>query len=237
LLLFGKIRIAKRLLGFTCFLLLAIALLPLGNLLLYPLESRFETNPQLPETIDGIVVLSGAENPYLSALWNQVELGPAAERDVAFLALARQYPQARLVFTGGTGSMIRPEYKGADVARELFAQQGLDLARVSFERESRNTHENAVLTRQLVQPGENENWLLITTAWHMPRSVGIFCKQQWPVIPYPVDHYTPRGQLLSVDLDLSGHLRDLVIGVKEWVGLVAYYLTGKTTALLPASCR
>ncbi len=236
LLVFGKIRIAKWLLGSTCLLLVTIALLPLGDLLLYPLESRFETNPRLPEKVDGIVVLGGAENPYLSALWDQVELGPAAERDLAFLALARQYPYAKLVFTGGSSSLIRPQYKGADVARRLFAQQGLDLARVSFERESRNTYENALFTKQLVEPGENENWLLVTTAWHMPRSVGVFCKQQWPVIPYPVDHYTSPGHLISVELSLAGHLRNLKIGIKEWFGLIAYHLTDKTSAVLPSEC-
>jgi uncharacterized SAM-binding protein YcdF (DUF218 family) len=232
----GKDRIGKRLLGTSCVLLLIVALFPLHLLLLHPLETRFETNPSLPETIDGIIVLSGAEDPFLSSLWNQVEVGGAAERNLAFMALARQYPEAKLVFTGGTGSLTGQEYKAADVAKALFGQQGLDPDRITFERESRNTYENALLTRKLVQPRAGETWLLITTAWHMPRSVGIFCKQQWPVIPYPVDHATKPGHLLSMQLLLAEHLRGLNIATREWIGLFAYYFTGKTEKLFPTRC-
>ena len=236
LLLIGKERIGTKLLGFVCVVLLIIALLPLQNLLLYPLETRFVTNPDLPQRIDGIIVLSGAEDAYLSSLWNQVELGRAAERDLAFMALARQYPQAKLVFSGGSGTLTKQSYKDADVAERLFRELGLDVARVAFERNSRNTFENALFSKRLIQPERNENWVLITTAWHMPRSVGAFCKQQWPVIPYPVDHATTPGNLISIQLALASHLRDLGIGVKEWVGLIVYYPTGRTTALLPSQC-
>ncbi|UCH48506.1 MAG: YdcF family protein [Betaproteobacteria bacterium] len=236
LLLLGKDRAGTKLLGFVCAVLLIVALLPLHNLLLYPLETRFKTNPEMPDSLVGIIVLGGAEGPYLSALWNQVEVGPAAERFLAFLALAKQYPEAKLVFAGGTGSLIRQEFKGADVAETLFQQQGLDVTRVVFERESRNTYENALFTRELIQPGEGESWLLITTAWHMPRSVGVFCKQQWPVIPYPVDHTTEPDHLISINFALASHLRDLGIGAKEWIALLVYYITGKTTALLPSQC-
>jgi uncharacterized SAM-binding protein YcdF (DUF218 family) len=140
------------------------------------------------------------------------------------------------VFTGGTGSLDKQEYKATDIARILFQQQGLDIDRVVFERESRNTYENALLTRQLIQPQEGQTWLLITTAWHMPRSVGIFCKQQWPVIPFPVDHVSTPSNLMPVRLLFAENLRGLNIAIKEWVGLFAYYLTGKTTALLPSGC-
>lgn len=237
LLFFGMQRAGRRLLGFICVVLLVIAFVPLHNLLLYPLESRFVTNPELPQKIDGVIVLSGAEKAYMSSLWDQVELGPAAERSLAFVALARQYPEAKLVFAGGSGRLTKQDYKDADVAAKLFEQLGLELERVVFENESRNTYENALFAKRLIEPNKDENWLLITTAWHMPRSVGAFCKQQWPVIPYPVDHITPRGHLMSISLSLAGHLRDLKIGVKEWIGLFAYYFTGKTTAILPSQCK
>lgn len=232
----GACRPAKWLMSFLFVVLLAVALLPLGDWLLYPLEARFSANPELPEKVDGIIVLSGAQDALLSAVWNQAEMLDGAERDIAFLELARRYPGARLVFTGGTGSMVHQEYKEADVAKKLFEQQGLDLRRVVFERNSRNTFENAMFSMARVKPKAGERWVLITTAFHMPRSIGIFCKAGWRMIPYPVDHRTMPGNLLRVDFDLSGHLRDLKIGVREWVGLLAYYLTGKTTALLPNRC-
>jgi uncharacterized SAM-binding protein YcdF (DUF218 family) len=227
---------AKALLGFVIIVFMVVALFPVGEWLLYPLEVRFPSNPKLPERIDGIIVLSGAENAVLSSLWHQEELDESAERDIVFLELARQYPNAKLVFTGGSGSMIYQDYKAADVARKLFDKLGLDLSRVTFERNSRNTYENVVLSKELIGPKPGEKWILITSARHMPRAVGIFCKVGWSVIPYPVDHRIMPGKLFRIDVNLSGHLQDLTIGVKEWVGLVAYYLSGKTTALIPDRC-
>ena len=97
-------------------------------------------------------------------------------------------------------------YKAADVAKRLFKEQGLDTSRIIFERESRNTWENAVFTKNLVKPKVGEKWVLITTAWHMPRSMGVFCKLEWDVIPYPVDYQTKPGHLFAVDWNFVGHL-------------------------------
>ena len=236
LLYIGKKKQAKQLLSLTTVLLITISFFPIGEWLLYPLESRFETNPNIDKNLTGIIVLSGAEDTEGSQIWNQVELGSAAERNLTFLSLARQYPKAKLIFTGGTGSLTKQEFKAADVAKKLFRQQGFDIKQITFERESRNTYENAIYSKKIMKPEKGENWLLITTAWHMPRSIGIFCKADWPVTPYPVDHETKKGQLLRVDFDLAGNLKTLKTGIKEWLGLFAYYLSGKTTSLLPSKC-
>lgn len=233
----GKQQLAKIVLTLTIGLLLIIAFFPVGEWLLYPLESRFQTNPTLPNKIDGIIVLSGAEDTERSILWDQVELGGAAERDLMFISLARQYPKAKLIFTGGIGSLTQQEYKGADVAKKLFQQQGLDTNKIIFERESRNTYENVIFSKKIIKPIQNKNWILITTSWHMPRSVGIFCKVGWPVIPYPVDHQTKKDHLYRVDFNLAKNLKVLKTGIKEWMGLFAYYLAGKTTSVLPRQCH
>lgn len=202
------------------------------------LSSRIalSNQPAFSKKIDGIIVLSGAENPLLSSLWKQVELGGAAERNLTFLSLARKYPKAKLIFSGGTGSLINQEYKAADVAKKLFTQQGFDVSRITFERKSRNTYENVIYSQKIINPIKSENWILITTGWHMPRSVGIFCKTEWPVIPYPVDHQTRKNDLLRINFDLLVNLSTLKIAIKEWLGLSAYYLTGKTTSLFPMQC-
>ena len=109
------------------------------------------------------------------------------------------------------------------------------MSRVVFERESRNTYENAILTQKLVRPEEGENWLVITTAWHMPRTMGIFRQAGWSVIPWPVDHWSQPGRLWRVQWDPARHLHQLKTGVKEWVGLLAYYVTGKTNAVFPGT--
>ena len=232
----GKVRMATRIVGVVTMVVLLLALFPVGEWLLYPLEKRFPANPVLPAKIDGIIVLGGAEDAVLSSAWKQAEVNEHAERFLAAMALARQYPAARLVFTGGSGSMRYPDKKGADVALALFKEQGLDASRILFEKNSRNTFENAMLSKALVKPHAGENWLLITSAFHMPRSTGIFCKAKWAVIPYPVDHYTQPDHLLRIDINLAGNMQILNAGIKEWVGLAAYYATGKTTALLPPAC-
>lgn len=236
LLYLGKTRLAKITLTITSLLLILIALLPIGEWLLYPLESRFQTNPTLPEKIDGIIVLSGAENSELSSLWEQVELNAAAERDLTFIWLAKKHPNAKLIFTGGSGSLTKQEFKGTDIAKKLFRQLDFNTNKIIFESESRNTYENIIYSKNIFKPNKNESWILITTGWHMPRSVGISCKAGWPVIPFPVDHQTKKGDLFRIDFNLSGNLETLKIGIKEWMGLFAYYLSGKTTSLFPKQC-
>ncbi|MDH5600828.1 MAG: YdcF family protein [Gammaproteobacteria bacterium] len=237
LLYLGKIKQAKIVLSVISGILVILSFFPVGEWLLYPLENRFKTNPELTEKADGIIVLSGAEDPLLSSAWNQVELGAAAERNLTFMTLANNYPQAKLVFSGGTGSVINQQYKAADVAKKLFSQQGFDISRIIFERESRNTYENVINSKNLVKPLDNENWILITTSWHMPRSFGIFCKAGWPVIPYPVDHQTNKANLFRINFDLIENLSILKTATKEWLGLIAYYLAGKTSALYPKQCN
>ncbi|NQV33918.1 MAG: YdcF family protein [Phycisphaeraceae bacterium] len=231
----NRTRAAVWVLGCELLVITLIGLWPVGEWAFYPLEQRFETNPELPDQVHGVIVLGGAEDAVMSAIWKQPEVGAAAERMLAFMAMARRFPEAKLVYTGGSSSMVDQELRGADCVKQLFEQQGLDVSRVVLERESRNTFENVVLTKKLMDPREGENWLVITTAWHMPRAVGIFRQAGWSVIPWPVDHWSQPGRLLRVQWDPVGHLSDLKIAMKEWVGLLAYYATGKTNAVFPGS--
>ncbi len=233
LLLRGALRWARRVLGIAVAGLLVLACLPVGEWLLYPLEARFDTNPTLPASIAGIIVLGGAEDPVSTAAWDQVEVNGSAERFLASIALARRYPEAKVIFTSGSGSVLDQRHKGAVVAKRLYAEQGLDASRLVLESNSRNTVENAVMSKALVNPRTGEAWVLVTSAFHMPRSIGIFCRIGWPVIAYPVDHRTLRGALMRWSASLSGNLENLSVGIKEWIGLAAYYVTGKTGTLLP----
>jgi uncharacterized SAM-binding protein YcdF (DUF218 family) len=236
LLLRGATKWAKRLLGLVAVTMLVLSFLPVGEWVLYPLEMRFPANPPLPREIDGIVVLGGGEDPVRSGFWQQAEVNDSAERFLASIMLARRYPTAKVVFSSGSGSVLDQDHKSTDVARMLYQQQGLDLARIIFESGSRNTAENVSLSKRLVKPGRGESWVLVTSAFHMPRSIGIFCKAGWSVIAFPVDHKTLPGHMLRMDAGLLGNLANLSTGIKEWIGLAAYYLTGKTTAPFPAGC-
>lgn len=180
-----------------------------------------------------MIVLSGSELGPRSHIWSQTELGEGSERNWYFQKFIRDYPQARHVFTGGSGSMLDQEFKGATVARNMLAEQGIDVSTVLFEAESRNTYENAKFSQALVKPQQGQNWLLITSAFHMPRSVGIFRQLDWQVTPFPVDHRSEPGRLLKPDADFAEHLKQLNVAVREWLGLTAYYFSGKTSDFLP----
>jgi uncharacterized SAM-binding protein YcdF (DUF218 family) len=226
-------RVSRSLLASSALLLLLIGFFPVGEWLIAPLENRFTTNAALPSEVDGIVVLGGAILPRLSNVWQQPEVNGAVDRLTNFLYLARLYPNAQLVFTGGSGAVIEQEFKEAEMAQILFDQLGLAERAIIFESGSRNTSENARHSKDLVTPENDENWLLVTSAFHMPRSMGVFCQEQWTVQPYPVDHYSQKGNLLRVNFSFSANLSVLRIAIREWAGLVAYRISGRTDRLLP----
>src|SRR5690606_8071953 len=133
-------RAARLLAALLAVSLTLISLFPVGEWLLYPLETRFPHNPELPADLDGIIVLGGTVDPVRSAYWNQVEVKATAEREFNFMALARRYPRAALVFTGGSGSLVNQVYKEAEWSKKLFAQQGMDITNIIFEGQSRKNN-------------------------------------------------------------------------------------------------
>jgi uncharacterized SAM-binding protein YcdF (DUF218 family) len=219
----------------VCIPLLAIcAFSPLGNLLLYPLESRFPPWNPASGAPDGIIVLGGSIDAELSAEHDTTVVGNAADRIIAAAELARRYPNARLVFTGGSANLISTDAREADYASALFESLGIDKTRLTMERASRNTQENAEFSRALVAPKSGERWLLVTSAFHMPRSVGLFRKAGFPVEPYPVDWRVGDGNnLLTFTNFAVDGLTHTDVGVREWIGLIAYRLTGKIDDLFP----
>ena len=227
-------RTGRRLLAVGTAGMFLVAVLPLGGWLILPLENRFPTIHQLPEHVDGIVVLGSAVNQRVTEAHGQPALNGTAERMTEFVALARQHPEAKLVFTGGSALIDYPELKEATVARQLFASLGMDVTRVVFEDQSRNTYENALYTRDLMKPKPGETWVLITSAFHMPRAYGCFSQVGWKVLPYPVDYMTLGYFRFTVDFALAAGLDGLGFAIHEWVGLTAYRILGRTDALFPS---
>lgn len=209
-----------------------LVLCPVGPWLIRPLETPFPAPDLNTLSVDGIVVLGGASDPEATSLARMIVLNDAAERLTSFVALSRRYPKARLVFSGGSGDPLRPDFREADEVRHFFAEQGLDPDRVLFERDSRNTWENAKMSLALAAPRADEHWLLVTSAWHMPRAMGCFERAGWRITAYPVDyrHYSFDRWLLFMpdqQLDMA------TTALREWVGLVAYRIMGRTDRLLP----
>ncbi|MDO9706815.1 YdcF family protein [Paracraurococcus lichenis] len=211
-----------------------LALLPLNAWVELPLEDRFPRPAAEPAHIDGIVVLGGAVEQRLFEERGLPALNGAAERMVEPVALLRRHPEARLVFTGGSASLVPGALSEADVARRLWRDLGVPEERMRFETESRNTHENAVNTLRLVRPQPGETWLLVTSASHMPRSMGVFRKAGWQVIAWPVNYRTGHGIASWLETAFPVRLQEFEWGTREWVGLLAYWLMGRTDALFPA---
>ena len=211
-------------------LLLAVAFVPTDRWLLAPLEDRFPPPRMMPAHVEGIVVLGGAIDAERSLAHGMTSLNDDAERITAFVALARHYPAAKLVFTSGSASIWGDGPKEADAAVTILAALGLDTSKILFEREARNTYENAIFGKRLAEPQLGETWLLVTSAYHMPRAVGVFRGAGWPVLAWPVAYKTGSGY----NLGLASHLLDLERALHEWLGLAAYRLLGRTDTLFPA---
>lgn len=209
-----------------------IAMIPWPDLVLRPLENRFpQTEP--PAHVDGIVVLGGAIDPVISQERGHPAVNAAVERINALIVLGRRYPDAKLVFTGGSGRIDRQEAKEAPQVRRYLGDLGFDADRVIYEEQSRNTWENAVLTQALVQPKPGETWILVTSALHMPRAMGVFAAIDWPVSAYPVDYLTGSSDF-SFRFNLPGAFSAIGASLHEGVGLVYYRARGWTNRLFPS---
>jgi uncharacterized SAM-binding protein YcdF (DUF218 family) len=209
---------------------------PLGDALIQPLEARFQ-RPDLDRvgpSIAGIIVLGGGVAGHAAGTPELAGLNEAAERYTEAVALARRLPAARIVFSGGSGRLLTVEAPEAEEAGRLFAALGIAEDRITLESKSRNTHENAVLSAEIVKPAPGQRWLLVTSAWHMPRAIGCFRRAGFTVDAWPVDYRAPRPlDITRVYGSVPEGLRRVDIVMREYVGLVAYYLTGRIGSLLP----
>lgn len=203
-----------------------IGSIPFGEPILRDIENTYPI-PVLPERVDGVIVLAGFVWPESSASHHQIQMNDKSTRLFEFMVLAHKYPNAKLVFTGGSGNPLMQDAREADYVKQLWIDMGLDPARVIWERDSRNTYENAVNSKALAQPKPGENWVLITSAVHMPRAVAIFEKQGWKVIPYPVNFITTDTPMWQREFSVSGNLWLLSEAMKEVIGRWAYQVTGK----------
>src|SRR6516164_5351915 len=149
----------------------------------------------------------------------------------------RGAPDGIIVLGGAISPDISAAYdEGAEAAFALRMLEsfGIPPARITLEDRSRNTVENAVLSEAIAQPKPGERWLLVTSAHHLPRAVGVFRKAGFPVEAYPVDWRT-RGadDALRPFASVGDGLRRSDTAVREWVGLAVYWLTGRSSELFP----
>ncbi len=203
----------------------------LGYLMIRPLEERFAVPTALPSNVSAIIVLGGATHARPSTARQTVALNEAGERLTTALALAQIYPQAPIVLSGGSGLFDETESE-AETMRRFFADFGIGDDRLIAEGQSRNTDENSKFTADLLGP--EGDVILVTSAFHMPRSVGLFREQGVEVIAWPTDYRSSGKEVLWLEIANPVHNLNLVtVAGKEWIGLLAYSVTGRIAEILP----
>lgn len=207
---------------------LALTVLPLGDGLLAGLERRYPADPPLAH-VDDIIVLGGAEDIDPYRRWGGIEVNEAGERMIAAVILARRFPDARLIYTGGTASLTgdAAPQDPSELMRDGWVALGVDPARIVLEQASRNTAENARMTRDLIHPQPGQTHLLVTSAFHMPRSMATFERAGWDgLVAWPVDFRSGR-LAAGPGWRLDRNLTLLNTALKEYLGLLAYRMTGQ----------
>ena len=212
----------------TAFLLVvaAVLLLPVGEWLGAPLETRVPTAP-LPERVDGIVVLGGAVEWRVTRERGRLSLNAAGERIAAAAALAQRYPGAHLIVTGSFADAFAHDLRATPTDASLFFGPHFAGRAITYLGEARSTYEDALLALGAADPRQGETWLLVTSAWHMPRAHGTFRALGWTLTPYPVDHRTTGELRIAPNWDVAGTLADLDRVVREWGALAVYRRSGR----------
>ncbi len=224
---------AKRLLTAGVVLLIVCGLSPLGNWMLLPLEQRFARGA-LPGEIAGVILLGGFELPGISRARGQLSLSEGAERLTEGILVALQRPKARVIFVGGDASLIGERRSAGGPIASYMQAVGIAPERIVLEEHSRTTHENSVFLARMLPPKPGDRYVLVTSAFHMPRSVGTFRRIGFDVIPWPVDYRTRgRGDFWEGFGSIPSGLERLDLAFKEWLGLLAYRLSGRTGELWP----
>ena len=217
----GRVRLARGLGVAAAALFVLIGAAPLGFILARPLEDRYPRAP-LPARISGVVTLGAGLNTAVLALRGAPGTTPSIDRLVSTYELARRYPQARIVFSGGWGP-----YSDAIAARDDFLRMGLDPERLVLEGRSRNTYENLAFSQAMVRPGPGETWVLATSAIQLPRAMDVARRLGWRMIPWPTDYRTAPALPLGASwFRIGDNLRLTDEAVHEWLGLAVYGAAG-----------
>ena len=205
-----------------------VVLLPVTHWIAAPLEARHPPPDSLPAEVDGIIVLGGAVDWRVSVARRQLNLGASAERVMAGAALARRYPDATLVFTGVGAEALAADFGGSPGPRSLIFGAAFEGRDPIFLSASASTYEDALLAVEQLPRRPGETWLLVTSAWHMPRAWATFRTLGWTTVPYPVDFVTGGEDVPPRTIGAAGErLADLDRVVREWGALWIYRRTGR----------
>ncbi|ODT66949.1 MAG: hypothetical protein ABS75_25560 [Pelagibacterium sp. SCN 63-23] len=234
LVLWNRRRLGISALVLAAFLQAVLGFTSLGYVLIQPLEGRFAVPKMPPAQVDAIIMLGGATMARPSTARQIAEMNDAGDRLATTLWLAQNYPEARIFLSGGGGLLAGETESEAQTVRRFLVGLGVNEARLVLEGESRNTAENAAFTRDLLEGGDGAV-ILVTSAFHMPRSVGLFRTQGIDVVPWPTDYRSTGSQRFGFDIaNPNQNLDTATTAIREWIGLLVYHWTGQTGDLLPS---
>ena len=212
-------------------LIITFSFFPIGHYLTFILEKEYHENIVLPDDVDGIIILGGTTNPKLSNVYNQINVNEASERLIESIRLIKKYKKAKVIFSGGSGSISKQNLSHAEIAKKFYELTLSSKNNIIFEDKSRNTYENIIFSSNIVKPEQNENWILITSAFHMKRALLIGEKHNWKFIPYPVDFKVAKKISLKPNFNLYNNFSAFQKISHEWTGLVSYYLMDRTNRI------
>lgn len=221
-------RIARWLVTGAAVLFVAFGILPAGVWLMHPIENQY-SRPDWPAHVDGILVLGGGLDAPVLRSRGVIGVNGSVARLISAYELARRYPNARVIFSGGSWAVNGGKNSESIVAGHVFMQMGLAPDRLILEGKSRNTSENFIFSKNIAKPRPDEVWVLATSAFQMPRAMAIAKHVGWKMIPWPTDYMTARGGHYHFS-EVPENLQRTDLAVHEWLGLLAYRLSGKAAA-------
>lgn len=222
-------RAGRVVLSLGALLFVVAGILPTGAVALHALERDFPPKA-LPRKVDGILVLGGAFDSRIARARGRTAFSDSGERIVEATRLMRLYPAAPVIYSDGNGRLDRSLDPETVLFRDYLRGQGVDDARVRYENRARNTYENILYSLPIAAPKPGRTWLVVTSAWHMRRSLALMRRQGWPgtVVPDPVDYQTTGTDAdYTPNIDILGNLAAFNLAAREYLALASYRLRGR----------
>ena len=227
-------KIYKRIYQINLILFILIVFLPTGTYLLWKLENTYSKPNIMNNNIDGILILGAGIDEFMTYEHQQVILNDRIERITESAKLIKKFPGAKILFSGGNGTFSKPKIKGSQLAKNFYKQMGVNTDRIIFEDKSRNTYENFLFSKKFIGNTKEEKWLLITSAYHMKRAMGVAGKLNLDFIPYPVDFMLNKSfnwKFWYHKIYFLKNMEDFQLASHEYIGLIAYYFTKKSNIM------
>jgi uncharacterized SAM-binding protein YcdF (DUF218 family) len=200
----NKSKKAKNSLSLALLWIIFITWAPLGNFMLEPLESQYPKLTIIPKNIDYILLLGGDRE----------------HRTWEALRLYHQIPNVKIITSGYS---LHDTLSDAEKTTQLLYESGIPKVNILMQKEAKTTFEEAQYLKQRVG---KKPFILITSAYHMPRSMLIFKKAGLNPIPAPTD-FNDKNESGFFSMLTSKYLKNTEHAWHEYMGLLVYKLQGK----------